>query len=196
MKKLPAPDGPHVAVATRCTICNHPDRDKINQDIIDTSIRATCEKWGLGRGAVSAHRKNHLIEATVEEVILDIQAEDVEIGLERPGTNGREPIDETLKTLNVVLEAANSAAKRARTVNSLGHEMAALREARATIEAIAKIEFLRQERFLDEEQLYINSKDWVELRTVLLTVLEKYPKVKREVEGAIEKHLVRFTVGL
>ena len=50
-------------MARPCTVCSHPDRETINQELIaGTSYRNVGKQFGVGVSAVFRHRRDHLTE--------------------------------------------------------------------------------------------------------------------------------------
>lgn len=68
-----------------CTVCNHPDRDKINDAILrGVPYRAIARHYGVGRDAVRRHKK-HIkkeLKAAAEEAAFDLVGEARRVYLE------------------------------------------------------------------------------------------------------------------
>lgn len=48
-------------VSMKCTICNHPDRREIDEQIVaGTPVRDIAGRFGISKSAVYRHKKNHL----------------------------------------------------------------------------------------------------------------------------------------
>jgi hypothetical protein len=93
--------GRHKFKARLCQTCNHPERERIEQELaIARCVQVVADHYEIGRRALSNHKKNHMTQeqiarmrlAVPEEVEVDIDAltrkggQDAMIGLKRLNT--------------------------------------------------------------------------------------------------------------
>ncbi len=110
-----------------CTICTHPNREAIDQELLaGTSYRTVGKQHSVGVSAVFRHRRDHLTELMAQAV----QARGVqELGYGDDLLGQLEFLNG--KTLKILDEAEATGDRRG--------ALAAIREARSTIELNAKL---------------------------------------------------------
>ena len=147
-----------------CTICEHPDREAIDRQLVgDSSNLSISSLFGVSESAVRRHKANHLpaklVMAQAAEEIA--QAEDL---LDQVR-------DLHARTL-AILQAAESTSQ---------HRMAlsAIREARSNLELLAKL--LGE---LDERP-QVNILISPTVQTAIVTALGPYPEAKLAVAHAL-----------
>ena len=156
----------------QCTVCAHKDLDEINKLLLcSDSYRDLARQFGLSKDALARHKESHIPEELLKSNdIQEIAKADVllvQLGEIRE------------KTLSLLDKAEQAADTRV-----YGAPVAYLREAREQIKLIAELEG----RLASQPQVtIINSPQWVELRTLIITALEPYPKAREAVVHAIRK---------
>lgn len=118
-----------VTLATSdCSVCRHPDAAEVDAALLaGTAIRTVGETFGLSRSSVHRHRQNHLSAETVT----------VEPVQERTGPLRLVDVHAQFAELLDRLEAVVALATRTRKAPAA---VAAMREQRQTLEAIARIQ--------------------------------------------------------
>ena len=46
---------------TTCTICKHPQCKEIEKAVMTASARQVAREYGVGRGAITSHMRNHFV---------------------------------------------------------------------------------------------------------------------------------------
>lgn len=114
-------------MARPCTVCTHPDHETIDRDLLSgTPYRAVGKRYGVGTSAVFRHKRDHITKLMAEAV----QAREV-----RDLEHGGDMLDQleflNQKTLRILADAEEAGDRRG--------ALAAIREARSTIELTAKL---------------------------------------------------------
>ncbi len=156
----------------QCTVCAHKDLEEINKLLLcSDSYRDLARQFGLSKDALARHKESHIptellksndIQEIAKADVLLVQLEEI-----------RE------KTLSLLDKAEQAADTRV-----YGAPVAYLREVREQIKLLAELEG----RLAAQPQITIvNSPQWVELRTLIITALEPYPEAREAVVHAIRK---------
>lgn len=132
-------------MATRCTVCTHPDRAAIDADLLQngTAQDVLAQRFGVGRGALQRHKANHL-RAVVSRIQADVEAK-----------NERE----VMRLVARCITRAEALADRAEamldaqgpTARGLTAAAHTLREVRAGIELLAKVMLRNPEEATETE---------------------------------------------
>jgi hypothetical protein len=147
-----------------CTICEHPDRDSIDRQLVgDSSNLSVSSLFGVSESAVRRHKSNHL----PAKLVMAQQAEEV--------AEADDLLDQVrnlhARTL-AILEAAE-ATKQHRTA------LSAIREARSNLELLAKL--LGE---LDERP-QVNILISPTVQTAIIAALGPYPEARLAVADAL-----------
>jgi hypothetical protein len=151
-----------------CTICGHARRDAIEDAFIaGTPKRRIASQHDVSERAVRHHVRDHL------PALLAL-ARDAERASRADGLLDRVEAlqSRTLATLDEVEQTDDYRAR-----------LAAIREARANLELIGEV--TKQLDRTPTLNLSLNA-EWIELRTVLVQVLERHPDAREDVLSAIE----------
>ncbi len=158
-------------MARVCTVCNHPERERIDKLLIEgESFRNIAERFSLSSTSTyrhKAHINRTLLKAN--EVREIAQADNL---LEQVR-------DLQTRALNVLLKTEEAEDWRAAT--------GAIREARGCLELLGKLA-----GELQQEGHTVNvivSPQWVELRTTIIEALEPHPEAKFAVLRALQGKL-------
>lgn len=143
-----------------CTICNHENRDAIEEDLITgTAYRNISKRFGVSTAAVYRH-KQHVIEAVTE-------AREAR-GVARADGLLLQVQELQKQALSILGEAQEAADFRA--------ALAAIREARGCLELLGKLTGELQPGTVN----ILISPMWAELKAVIIGTLEPFPEVQLE----------------
>jgi len=132
------------------------------------SVRAIAEEFDIGRMAVQRHRQNHLPHELVKSKKL----------------SEMEAADSLVNRIEGLYEKAISLISIAEKDKKFAPAVAAIKEARASLELLAKISGeLRTGTTVN----LTYSPQWTDLRTVLVNTLQAYPEVLDKVVYALEE---------
>ena len=151
-----------------CTVCTHPEREAIDQALIDgeSTGKISGRYRTIDERALRRHRSNHL-PATLSK------AHEAEEVARADNLLGR--VEDLQARTLAILEAAEE-------TGELRTALGAIREARGNLELLAKL--LGE---LDERPVNVLiSPEWLELRAVIVTALEPHPEARGAVLGALE----------
>ncbi len=114
-------------MARPCTVCSHPDRETINQELIaGTSYRNVGKQFGVGVSAVFRHRRDHLTELLAN-------------ALEARGARELDHGDELLNQLQSLTTEALSILNDARGSGDNRTALVAIGKLRRNVELTAKL---------------------------------------------------------
>ena len=153
----------------KCEICTHPDKETINQRLLQgCSVRKVAEEFDVGRMSVQRHRHNHLPHELVKSKKLQEMQE----------------ADELVNRIDDLYQQGYEILKEARTQQKFSQAVMAIKEARSSLELLAKI----SGDLKSGTQVNLTySPQWTELRAVLVDTLEPYPEVATKVVNALEE---------
>jgi len=155
--------------ATRCGVCNHPDRAVFDAGMLAGTLSQAdvARAVGCNKSTVSRHVKSHLLPAARDIVRAD-PALQVDI-------------------LGEVRALIGTMKQHAEQASSEGNNWQAIRafhsELRAELELLAKLLLVIAPT--DDARL-VQSREWVELRGLLLSTLRLFPEALEAVIVAIE----------
>lgn len=160
----------------KCLVCTSPDKDAINSKLIaGLSVRAVGEEYGISKSAISHHRTTHLPRDLVKsKQLAEVDAANKLV----------ERIESLYERAISLIDVAEGDKKYAAAVS-------AVREARASIELLARISGdLKSGTHLT----LVYSPAWVELRQVLVQALEPFPDARAVVVDALEVTEIEQTI--
>jgi transposase-like protein len=152
----------------RCTVCDHPERQSIDEALVSGApYRSVAKRFGLSESAVYRHKTEHLpvhlLKAReVEEVA---QADDLLEQVRHLQTHALDILD------------------RAEKAGDLRTALAAISQARGNLELLGKLAGELDERPVINLNV---SPEWLELRPVIVGALEPHPGAHRAVLRALE----------
>ena len=154
-------------MARRCSICDHPDKEKIDQQLIGgESIAGLARLFAVSEDALRRHNANHIPQIL-------IQAREASEAA-RAGDLLQQVIDLRERAVSILSQAEAS--------GDLRTALAGIREAKGCIELLAKIDGQLNER----PQLNVTiTPQWVELRTLIINALEPFPLARQAVLDAL-----------
>jgi hypothetical protein len=142
----------------RCTVCDHPERNGIDQALVNVApYRSVAKRFALSESAVYRHKTEHLpvhlLKAREVEEVSNLQAHALGI-LERAEKSG-----------------------------DLRTALAAISQARGNLELLGKLAGELDERPVVNLNV---SPEWLELRAVIVGALEPHPAAHSAVLRALE----------
>lgn len=156
-------------MARPCTCCTSPDALAIDTALMSCeTLRNVAKRYGVSEDALRRHRKNgHCVEAAKRDLNADVSL---------PGG------DDLLSRVRLLEQRATSILNQAERNGSLGVALNAIREARSTIELLAK---LVGDLDTGGVQVVVQSAGWVEIRAVVVAALDRHPDAKADVSAAL-----------
>jgi hypothetical protein len=160
----------------KCLVCTSEDCDAINEKLIaGLSVRKVAEEYGMSKSAVQSHRANHLPRLLVKAK----QAAEIDAA------------DKLVERIENLYTRAYELIDKAEKNKSFTGAVAAIREARGSLELLARISGdLKNGSHLT----LVYSPQWIELRQVLVRALEPFPEAKAIVVDALEVSEVESTI--
>jgi len=153
-----------------CTVCNHPNRGKIDSELIKgLSANSIASRFGVGARAIGRHRLSHLSPALTA------------IAVAREGTRVGSLVDR--------LEAVTSAAERmlfkAESEGAGGQMQGWVREFRSCVELMFKVTGQLQERPTTVVNV-LSTPEVSDLVTTLLRALQPFPEARIAAAQALD----------
>lgn len=153
----------------KCTICSHPEVDKINEALVrGDGYRTISRTFSVSEHALKRHAKNHLPK-TLAKAKSAKEIANADNLLEKI-KNLQE------KTLNIL--------RKAEEKGDLKVCLNAIREARENIELLAKLQGELQEGTIIN--IWENP-EWQNVLCIILEELEGYPEIKLRIKERLEK---------
>ncbi len=156
-------EGP-VRSGRRCTVCAHPEADDLL--LSGGSYQAVADRFGLTKAAVGRHVRSHLTPAAVR--LADSERS--------PDLVGK--VEGLLEDVEAVLDAAKEKGQG-------GAMLAAIREARPTIELLARLTGALRGEGTNVTINVATSDEWRRIRSVLTEALVPYPAAAAAVSAAL-----------
>lgn len=158
-------------VGRPCSICNHEDRDAIDAALLEGKlVRELAVRWGISADSLRNHQKKHLGDTIVRA---------------RKAKAGDAVDGSALTRLEDLYERTNALLAQAEHSGSMGQALQAVREARTTLESIAKI----TGELNTTPTVTINlaaSPEWLSLQGLILAALSPFPDARLAVAEAID----------
>jgi hypothetical protein len=157
-----------------CTICTHARRGEIEAALTAGvgSFRNLATQFGVGEAALRRHAQNHIPDA----IAAAVEAQQAQIV-----AHGSSIITQ-VRDLHARALACLAAAEGDNDRRTL---LGAIREARATLELVAKLEGQLQERAAVQVNV-VASPEWTRLRGVIVAALAPHPEARLAVAAALE----------
>ena len=153
-----------------CTICTHPQRDEIDQAILaGQPLRRIAPRYGVTETSLRRHRDNHLAKA-----------------LEKARETAEALRAERLAEFVLFLRnEALSVYREARKAKRLGIALQALAEARESTAVLARLVGEIGERV---EITLVESREWAEMRRLILETLDPFPEARTVLAAALAEY--------
>lgn len=147
-------------MARPCTVCQHPNRDRIDEAIATgESFRGIARRFCVSEDSVQRHARAHLPATLLEGT----RAAEVARG------------DRLLHQVTVLRDRALGILDRAERTQDLRTALGAIREARGCVELLAKI----AGEISEAPQVNLRlAHEWLELRQTILQALAPYPAAR------------------
>ncbi len=143
-----------------CTICTHPEKEAINQALVNGEpFRHIAARYGTSTGALQRHKADDLPSIMVKSE----EAREVAHA------------DDLVWQIKQLRNKAISILGKAETAGDLKTALMGVREARACIELLAEMEGEINRRPVFN--LYMSA-EWIEVRAVLLHALGDFPEAR------------------
>jgi hypothetical protein len=162
----------HHGGRAKCLACLLPadQQDELNADLLrGVPLYRLSKRWSINRESLRAHKANHVSPALVV-----LRTERI--------ANGVRKVSDRVEDLCEEVQAIYDAARRSRNIDQA---LKALGKLLAALELLAKITGELDER----PQVTINlmqTKEYIELRAVILEVLQPYPEVRRRLSNRLK----------
>jgi hypothetical protein len=154
-------------VPRSCTICEHPDREAIDEALVGgASNRSVASLYDVSEAAARRHKANHL----PAKLVMAQAAEEVA------------QADTLLGQVRDLQQRALDILDQAEEAGELRTALGAIREARGNLELLAKLLGELDERPVVNLNL---SPEWLELRAVIVAALEPHSEAREAVLRAI-----------
>jgi hypothetical protein len=156
-------------MARECTVCAHPDAILINEELVleKASNRAITSRYGLGKDAVRRHRQ-HIPEMLSRAARAEEVAE----------------ADNLLDRLEDLQHRTEAILDRVEQTENYGAMLGAVREMRNNLEIIGELKKELNRAPTLNLQL---SPEWLEVKAVILSAVERNPEILGEIEAAFDK---------
>jgi len=199
-------DGGKVEMARTCTICSHPERLEIDKQLLrGDSIAGISRNFAVSEDSLSRHRDKHLREAISdvigamraarEEALAQIRSAELETIKEEVVAEARETTAARLEAaasyldqLAILRQKAADILETASEAGDLKTALMGIKEARACIEVLARIEGkLSDSPQINLQQVNIySSPEWDAVGLLLARILEPYPDLRAEVATGLQ----------
>jgi len=173
-------------MARRCTICDHPKRDEIDQALINNGpLRTITDHYDISKTALIRHKQSHIPELLSKSQ--EVQEQKAALISEAVQVKEAQEIGQADSLLTQVKELMTRTERiftKADEAGDLRTALQAIKESRGNLELMGKLLGELQDGVTIN--LY-NHPVWIDLRAVILTALEPYPEAK----GALIDALAR-----
>ncbi len=157
-------------MSPRCTICNHDDRESIDEAIVGgRTLRDIARQHDVSKDAVSRHRGH------VSHALSRVVAEREEAG----ARSALDRLEDLHTRATRVLDAAEGEGKASLS-------LAAIKELRGLVETIAKITGELDERPNVQVLNVSTAPEWLAIRAALVEVLAPYPEAAAAVAARLD----------
>ncbi len=172
-------------MARRCTVCRHPEREAIDQALLNNGpLRTIADQFKVSKTTLIRHKKDHIPELLAKgreaqkEVAAMALAQAAD-ELEEKEVNSADSLFIQLKEWINRTEAIFLAVEKKRDYKTA---LKAVREGRDNLEFMAKL----LGKITDGTVINIyNNPQWIELRAIILKALEPYPEAKEALVNAL-----------
>ncbi len=153
-----------------CTVCAHPECDQIDAALVAaTGYRDIAGQFGVSKSAVQRHQQGHL------PAILAKAKEGQEVAR----------ADSLLDQVRELKDRALAILGRAEEAGDLRNALAAIREARGSLELLSRLLGELQE---GQTVNILVAPEWVSIRGSILLALAPYPEAHQSVVEALNGH--------
>jgi len=161
-----------------CTICNHPQRSKIESGLDIGSLRDVARQYGVSKDALARHRRKCMAEDHIKAVAL--ASDPVEV--EASQTQGSESSPDTYQQLVRLKEDSLRIMYEAERVGNVQLQVLMMREVRSNIETMFKV-YEAQKRLLHDSE----GKDPFSASAIYHFLRDRYPQVLSELMSELKR---------
>jgi len=155
-------------MARKCTICEHPQVEEINRLLVESvPYRSIAKQFSISESALFRHKK-HIPEKLAKAK----EAKEIT------------KADNLLEQVIALRDKALSILEKAEKSGDLRTALQGIKEARSTLELLAKLQGELQEG--TTINILVNPQ-WIELRTLILKALEPYPEARLRLAQALKE---------
>ncbi len=161
-----------------CSICTHGAAQAIDSELVSgLPYRAIAKRHGVTISSLSRHRRDHLSPALTA----------VDLGTATGTGSGTDGHPETLlRQLYALLGRVRGILDRAEADGRPATALAAVREARQTLETVARISGALDERPVTNILNLTTSPEWLHVQATILRALEPYAEARWAVAAALD----------
>ena len=153
----------------KCSICEHESLEQINTLLLKgETYRKISERFSVSAAALSRHKNQHIPKAMTKAQ----EAQEVA------------QADNLLEQVQSLQSRALSILAKAEASGDLRTALTGIREARACLELLAKLQGELQQEGTVNITL---APEWLELRTVILQSLEPWPEARLAIAQAVKE---------
>ena len=171
----------------KCSICNHEKVDEINRLLLNgASYRNISEKFPVSAAALSRHKNQHIAKtlAKARGAKAVVQGDSLLAHTKELQARETAQADDLLAQVVGLRDKALSILLKAEQAGELRTALTSIREARACLELLAKLQGeLQQEGTVN----VVLAPQWLELRAVILQTLEPWPEARLALAQAVKE---------
>jgi len=162
-----------VALPRRCTVCDHPQREEIDMQLVrEVSYRTIADQFGLSKTALIRHKESHIPDALIKA----------------QGAGEVAQGDNLLAQVKALQSEAQGILGEARAAGDLKTALIGIGKAKECLELLFKVEG----RLQDQQSVQVNvnldifhSPEWLRVGRMLAEVLRDYPDLRAEVAARL-----------
>ncbi len=165
----------------RCGICNHPDLEKINAELlIGTSYRKIERQWNVSKAALSRHRQHMQVTEQQQKAVQRLKMEEI-----AATATGDDDVLGQVKGLGLRAKRLLDECQQDRDRK---HEIATMKEARELLDLQARLmRLLGPSTAIQINNpvaiSYQKSPDYL----IILQVLQRHPEIRQELDEALQE---------
>lgn len=168
----------------RCTICDHPEREAIDQALVNNvSYRLIASQNNVSYKAIERHKKSHIPKLLAKaQEIQSSQATIIAEAMKEKEAIETSKADNLLQQVKELIIKTDGIYDRAEKAGDLRAALGAIRESRGNLELLGKLIGELQDGVT--VNIY-NNPEWIKLRALILTSMEPYPEAKEALVNAL-----------
>ncbi len=176
-----------VKTGRRCSICSHENVEEINRLLLEgETYRNISERFSVSAAALSRHKNQHIpkVLAKARSARATIQGDGLLVHTQELQAQETAQADSLLVQVVELRDKALSILGKAEQAGELRTALTGIREARACLELLAK---LQGELAQDGAINVVLAPQWLELRTAILQTLEPWPEARLALARAVRE---------
>lgn len=174
-------------MARRCSICDHPKRDIIDQALVSNAVlRGITREYGVSEDALTRHKKSHIPEllSRAQEIQDNKAVMVAEVARAKEAMETGQA-NNLLQQVKDLINRTDGIYEKAEEAGDLRTALTAIRESRGNLELLGKLIGELQDSGVTVN-IY-NNPEWMELRALILNVLEPYSEAKEALADALNR---------